>query len=220
MGFLGGEMKVLLSGFDAFGGEEINPALEVIKGVSESIGTIKVRKIIIPTIFKTSLEVLWQEAKSYKPDVILSIGQAGGRYEISLERVAINIDDARIKDNAGNQPIDVPIFKDGKNAYFSNLPIKAMMKEIREIGIPAMVSNTAGTFVCNHVMYAVLYWIEKFKIAKRGGFIHIPYLPQQVINKGNTPYMDKQTAIRGIEKAIWSIGEYENDLEISSGKEC
>lgn len=213
-------MKVLLSGFDAFGGEKINPALEVVKGVSEKIGDIEVRKITIPTIFRESLEVLWEEAKKYQPDVILSIGQAGGRYEISLERVAINIDDARIQDNAGNQPIDTPIFEDGKNAYFSNLPIKAMMKEIRESGIPAMVSNTAGTFVCNHVMYAVLYWIEKFKIAKKGGFIHIPYLPNQVVDKSNTPYMDKQTAIVGIEKAIWSIGEYWSDLKIVGGKEC
>lgn len=213
-------MKLLLSGFDAFGGEKINPALEVVKGVSEKIGKVKVRKIMIPTIFKTSLEILWKEAQSYKPDVILSIGQAGGRYEISLERIAINLDDARIQDNAGNQPIDTPIFEDGKNAYFSNLPIKAMMQEIRGIGIPAMISNTAGTFVCNHVMYAVLYWIEKFKIAQKGGFIHIPYLPEQVMDKSNTPYMDKQMAIRGIEKAIWSIGEYEYDLQISSGKEC
>lgn len=213
-------MKLLLSGFDAFGGEKINPALEVVKGVSEKIGKVKVRKIIIPTIFKTSLEVLWEEVQSYEPDVVLSIGQAGGRYEISLERVAINLNDARIQDNAGNQPIDTPIFEDGKNAYFSNLPIKAMMQEIRGIGIPAMISNTAGTFVCNHVMYAVLYWIEKFKIAQKGGFIHIPYLPEQVMDKSNTPYMDKQMAIRGIEKAIWSIGEYEYDLQISSGKEC
>lgn len=213
-------MKVLLSGFDAFGGEKINPALEVVKGVSEKIGEIEVHKVTLPTIFRQSLDVLWKEAQSYKPDVILSIGQAGGRYEISLERAAINIDDARIEDNAGNQPIDTPIFEDGKNAYFSNLPIKAMMQEIRELGIPAMVSNTAGTFVCNHVMYAVLYWIEKFAIAKRGGFIHIPYLPQQVIGKSNLPYMDKQTAIVGIERAIWSIGEYWEDLRVTGGKEC
>lgn len=213
-------MKVLLSGFDAFGGEKVNPALEVLKEIKEKIDGIEVRKIIIPTIFKKSLEVLWEEARKYQPDVILSIGQAGGRYEMSLERVAINLDDARIQDNAGNQPIDMPIFKDGKNAYFSNLPIKAMMKEIKGIGIPAVVSNTAGTFVCNHVMYAVLYWIEKFQISKKGGFIHIPYLPEQVLDKSNTPYMDKKTAVAGIEKAIWSIQEYENDLAISSGKEC
>lgn len=195
-------MKVLLSAFDPFGGETINPALEVVNGVRERIGDIEVRKIEIPTIFVKSYEVLLREAQEYKPDIILAIGQAGGRYEISIERVAINIDDARIPDNAGNQPIDEVIFKDGKNAYFSNLPIKAMMQEIREAGIPSAISNTAGTFVCNHTLYALMYHIDKFKIAKKGGFIHIPYLPTQVISKPNTPYMDKQTAIRGIEIAL------------------
>lgn len=213
-------MKVLLTGFDAFGGEKVNPALEAVNGVSEKIGTIEICKVTLPTIFRKSLETLWEEAVKHKPDVILSIGQAGGRYEISLERVAINVDDARIKDNAGNQPIDVAIFQDGRNAYFSNLPIKAMMKEIREIGIPASISNTAGTFVCNHVMYGVLYWIEKFSIAKRGGFIHIPYLPEQVIGKSNVPSMDKQMVIAGIERAIWSIDRYWDDLEIAGGSEC
>lgn len=212
-------MKILLSAFDPFEGEQINPALEVIKGVKEKFDGIEVRKIEIPTVFCKSYEALIKEARAYKPDVILAIGQAGGRYEITLERVAINLSDARIPDNEGNQPIDEKIFDDGENAYFSNLPLKVMMEAMKKEGIPSAVSNTAGTFVCNHVMYAILYFIHKEAVAKRGGFIHIPYMPSQVIKKPNTPYMDKQTAIRGIEIAIETLSEYNEDIKIIGGKE-
>lgn len=112
-----------------------------------------------------------------KPDAVLCIGQAGGRFELTPERVAINVDDARIKDNEGQQPIDVPIFEDGENAYFATLPIKAMVKSIREAGIPASVSNCAGTFVCNHLMYGVLYILAKKYPGVRGGFMHVPFIP-------------------------------------------
>lgn len=200
-------MKVLLSGFDPFGGESINPALEVVKSVADKIDDIEIKKIEIPTIFKKSVDVILKEAKEFKPDAILSIGQAAGRFDISLERVGINIDDARIKDNEGNQPFDIKIYEDGENAYFSNLPLKKIMQNLKDESIPAHISNTAGTFVCNHVLYSILYHINKNKIAKFGGFIHIPYLPEQIIEKPKTPYMEKSRAIKAIEIAIKTIAK-------------
>lgn len=213
-------MRVLLTGFDPFEGNAINPAFEVVKGVREKIGEIEIKKLEIPTVFGKSLQKILEATEEFKPDVILCIGQAGGRYEMSLERVAINLSDARIKDNEGNQPIDEVIYADGENAYFSNLPIKAMMAEMREQGIPTSISNTAGTFVCNYVMYGVFYHIAKHSIAKKGGFIHIPYMPSQIINKPNTPYMEKERMIKGVEIAIQCIAKYDQDIILSGGREC
>lgn len=141
-------MKILITGFDPFGGESINPALEAVKKLPDTILGQEIIKIEIPTVFRKSLEKIEENIQKHNPDVVISVGQAGGRFGVTPERVAINIDDARIKDNEGNQPIDISIYEDGENAYFSNLPIKAMVKEMNDNGIPASVSNTAGTFVC------------------------------------------------------------------------
>ena len=125
-------------------------------------------KVEVPTVFHKSIATVAAAIAKEKPDAVLCIGQAGGRYDITPERVAINLDDARIKDNEGNQPIDVPIYEDGAPAYFSDLPIKAMVQHIREAGLPASVSNTAGTFVCNHLMYGVLYtWQRNTRRTRR-----------------------------------------------------
>lgn len=183
-------MRVLITGFDPFGGEKINPAWEAIKLLPDTIESIEVIKLEIPTVFKKSIDVLMSGIEKHKPDAVICVGQAGGRYEISMERIAINLDDARIKDNEGNQPIDEKVYPDGDSAYFSNLPIKAMTEAIKSTGIPASVSNTAGTFVCNHIMYGLLYHIEKSNVAKKGGFIHVPYIPQQVIGKKIFPLWD------------------------------
>ena len=156
----------------------------------------------IPTVFNKSIEVLENLIENEKPDIVICVGQAGGRYDISLERVAINIDDARIKDNEGNQPVDIKIFEDGENAYFTSLPIKRMVKKIREAGIPASISNTAGTFVCNHIMYGLLYLIDKKYPNIRGGFIHVPYLPEQVISKRNMPSMSIENIRKGLRLAV------------------
>ena len=150
-------MKLLLTAFDPFGGEPVNPALEAVKKVQNQIGSVSIVKLEVPTVFGTSIQTVAKTIEQEMPDAVLCIGQAGGRYGLTPERVAINLDDARIKDNEGNQPIDLPIFKDGAPAYFSTLPIKAMVQSIRQAGLPASVSNTAGTFVCNHLMYGVLY---------------------------------------------------------------
>lgn len=212
--------KILVTGFDPFGGEKVNPALELIRMLPSKIGEIEVKVLEIPTIFKKSIEIIDKEIKNYDPDVILSIGQAGGRVDITIERVAINIDDYRIKDNEGNQPIDQKIFEDGENAYFSNLPIKAMQQEMRKKGVPTSISNTAGTFVCNHVFYGVRYLTEKKYFNKKSGFIHIPYLPEQVIDKGNTASMGIETLLKGIEIAIETIFKYDKDIKITAGEIC
>ena len=150
-----------------------------------------------------------------KPDAVLCIGQAGGRYDLTPERVAINLDDARIPDNEGNQPIDTPIFADGAPAYFATLPIKAMVAKIREVGLPASVSNSAGTFVCNHLMYGVLYTLAKDYPGVKGGFMHVPFIPSQTVNRpAPAPSMAQTDIARGIEAAIAAI--VENDLDIAA----
>ena len=138
-------MKVLITGFDPFGGEPINPAWEAVKRLPDNIDGVEIVKLQIPTVFKKSAKKLFENIDTVKPDVVICVGQAGGRYEFCVERVAINLDDGRIPDNEGYQPVDVKVFEDGENAYFSNLPIKAMVEEVKKAGIPAAVSNTAGT---------------------------------------------------------------------------
>ena len=211
-------MKVLLTGFDPFGGETTNPSYEAVKLVPDTIDDIQVIKIEVPTVFRKSIEKLEQSIEEHKPDIVICVGQAGGRYEISIERVAINIDDARIPDNEGNQPIDEPIFADGDAAYFSNLPIKAITNEIKKAGIPVSVSNTAGTFVCNHIMYGLLYLIQKKYQNMQGGFIHVPFLPEQVLNKPNTPYMSLEYIAKALIVAVRTAAVFKEDTKITQGK--
>lgn len=200
-------MKILITGFDPFGGEKINPAYEAVKILPDNINGAKIIKKQIPTVFRKSIEELEKSIIEEQPDIVICIGQAGGRTAITIERVAINIDDARIKDNEDNQPVDETIYKDGENAYFSNLPIKAIVEKIKDDGIPASVSNTAGTFVCNHIMYGLLYLINKKHPNIKGGFIHVPYLPEQVVDKSNVGSMSLDNITRGLVLAIEAILE-------------
>jgi len=211
-------MKILVTGFDPFGGEKVNPALEAVKSLPSVVHGAEIRWVEIPTVFYQSAEVLEAEIVRYQPDVVLCIGQAGGRASLTPERVAINQDDARIPDNQGNQPIDTPIRLDGEAAYFSTLPIKAMVQAIKEVGLPATVSNTAGTFVCNHLMYQALYLADKKFPHMRAGFMHIPYMTEQVINKPNTASMNLADIVKGIEAAIGAIVDYKDkDLKLVGG---
>ena len=211
-------MKILVTGFDPFGGEKVNPALEAVKSLPSVIHGAEIRWVEIPTVFHKSAEFLEAEINRYHPDVVLCIGQAGGRASLTPERVAINQDDARIPDNQGNQPIDEPIRMDGKVAYFSTLPIKAIVQAIKEEGLPATVSNTAGTFVCNHLMYQALYLADKKFPNMRAGFMHIPYMTEQVINKSNTASMNLTDIVRGIEAAIGAIVDYKDkDIKLVGG---
>ena len=211
-------MKILVTGFDPFGGEPTNPAIESVKRIDENIEGAEIIKLEIPTVFHKAADVVEAKIKEVKPDVILSVGQAGGRYGITVERVAINEDDARIEDNEGNQPIDVKIREDGAPAYFASLPIKAMVEEIKKENIPASVSNSAGTFVCNHIMYQDLYLAEKYGDIK-AGFIHVPFLTEQVLDKPNTASMSLDDIVRGLNAAIRAIVKYDDkkDLDITGG---
>ena len=213
-------MKILVTGFDPFGGESINPALEAVKKLNKQIGQAEIITLEIPTVFKKSLEKIEEAIQIHNPDVVVSIGQAGGRFGITPERIAINIDDARIEDNEGNQPIDTCIFEDGENAYFTNLPVKTMVTELVKQGIPATLSNTAGTFVCNHVMYGVLYMIHKKYPHMRGGFIHVPYTTQQAVAKVQMPSMSIEDITKGLEICLQVISENKEDIKVAAGTIC
>ena len=212
-------MKILVTAFDPFGGESINPALEAVKLMKDKIDGAEIVKLEIPTVFRKSIDKVAEAIVKENPDVVLSIGQAGGRFEVTPERVAINVDDARIPDNEGNQPIDVPIYEDGAPAYFTTLPVKAMVEAIREAGLPSSLSNSAGTFVCNHIMYGVLYQIEKMGKNIRAGFIHVPFIPEQVARRPTpAPCMSMVDIAKALEAAVSAIVKHDKDIVAVGGK--
>ena len=217
-------MKILVTGFDPFGGEKINPALETIKRLPDTILGAQIIKLEIPTVVGKSLAKITEAVEKENPDAVLSIGQAGGRSEITVERVGINIDDCRIPDNEGNQPIDEPVVKGGPAAYFVTVPIKAIVENIKAHNIPASISNTAGTFICNHVCYGVAHLAAQRTAAgkpMKSGFIHIPFLPEQAIGKpALTPSMSLETIVSGITHALEAIVEHGSDIKVSGGKIC
>lgn len=212
-------MKILLTAFDPFGGDKVNPALEAVKIVKDEIAGAEIVKLMVPTVFGKSIDVVAAAMEKEKPDVTFCIGQAGGRFDLTPERVAINYEDGRIADNEGYQPMDKVIFEDGEPAYFATLPVKAMVQAIKAAGIPATVSNTAGTYVCNHLMYGVLYTIDKRGYDMRGGFMHVPFIPEQVVDRPNTPYMGLTDMAKGIEAAITAIVKNEEDIKVVGGAE-
>ena len=211
-------MKILVTGFDPFGGEKINPAIESVKRLPDKILDAEIIKLEIPTVIGKSVDKIREKIKEVEPDVVLSIGQAGGRPDITVERVGINCDDCRIKDNEGNQPIDEKVVEDGPAAYFATIPIKAMVEHIKEGKIPASVSNTAGTFICNHVLYGVCHIKATEYPNMRTGFIHIPFLPEQVTDKKNMLSMALETIVKGLELAIEAIITNEEDIVVTGGK--
>ena len=211
-------MKLLLTAFDPFGEEPINPALEAVKLVADKVGNVDIVKLEVPTVFGKSIATVTAAIEKEKPDAVLCIGQAGGRYDLTAERVAINLDDASIEDNEGNQPIDTAIFEDGAPAYFSTLPIKAMVAKIQEAGVPASISDTAGTFVCNHLMYGVLYTLAKKYPDVRGGFMHVPFVTSQVVKRSApAPSLAVEQIVKGIEAAIAAIGENSENVKSAEG---
>ena len=212
-------MKLLLTGFTPFAGETINPALEAVKRLPDEIAGLEIVKLEVPTVFGESVRLVAEAIEREQPDFVLSIGQAGGRAAVTPERVAINVDDARIPDNVGQQPIDVPIFADGENAYFATLPVKAMAEAIREAGLPSALSNTAGTFVCNHLMYGVLHHLHQNHKSAKAGFIHVPYIPEQTADKPGVPSMPLDDIVRALEAAIAAIPVHETDIKTAYGRE-
>ena len=190
--------KLLITGFDPFGGETVNPSWEAVRLLPEEIGTFRLTKLQIPTVFGRAAETVLAAAEKLQPDVILCIGQAGGRSGVTPEVVAINLREARIPDNAGNQPSAVPVVKDAPAAYFSTAPVRAMVQAINDEGIPAALSYSAGTFVCNDVLYSLLHHYHGTQT--KVGFIHVPFLPEQA--KENAPAMALEQMAAALTAAI------------------
>ena len=190
--------KLLITGFDPFGGESINPSWEAVKRLPDNIGEYTLYKLQIPTIFGLAGKTVLEKAAEIAPDVIISVGQAGGRAAVTPERIGINVRDARITDNAGVSPKDEVIAPDGPDGYFSTLPVKAMIAAITEAGLPAAISNTAGTFVCNDVLYTLLHHYQGSQV--RCGFIHVPFLPEQ-----GTPSLTLEQTIQALTAAVSAL---------------
>jgi pyroglutamyl-peptidase len=171
----------------------------------------------VPCEFRRAIEVVAEAIERLHPVLVVCLGQAGGRLRLGVERVAINIDDARIPDNSGVQPIDELIAPNGPPAYFASLPVKAMAAAMRAAGAPAEVSNTAGTYVCNHLMYGVLHYLAASGHRARAGFIHVPYSEEQVLDKPNTPGMALATMLKGIRAALAAAREHRHDIKASEG---
>jgi pyroglutamyl-peptidase len=211
-------MKALVTGFEPFGGETVNPALAALERLKPALGTLTVVTRRIPTAFGRALDVLAHALDETRPDIVLAVGQAGGRAALSLERVAINLDDAAIADNDGGRPIDEPVVAGGPAAYFATLPIKAAVQALRAAGLPAIVSNTAGTFVCNHLFYGLMHQAALRGNTLRGGFLHIPYLPEQAARHAGAPSMAIEHIVQGIEIILAASAACNTDLVLSEGE--
>lgn len=207
---------VLVTGFEPFGGEAINPAQEITRNLHGTvIAGHRVEGALLPCVFGAAIEELQALLRAHRPGLVICVGQAGGRAAVTAERVAINVDDARIPDNAGAQPVDRPVVRGGPAAYFSTLPIKAMVEAMRAAGLPAEVSQTAGTFVCNHVFYGLMHALRRRK-GVRGGFIHVPFLPEQAkAGQASLPLEEMTTAVAlAVETAL----RRKRDVRIVGGR--
>ena len=202
-------MRILITAFDPFGGESVNPAREAMGLLPPEIGGSQLRKLEIPTAFGEAAGLVCREMDRLRPDAVISLGQAGGRKAVTPERVAINVADARIADNRGRQPVDQALVPGGPAAYFSTLPIKAMVERIRGEGLAGEVSNSAGTFVCNEVMYRALHHAAGAMPHVRCGFIHVPYIPRQTAEKPDTPSMELEDIVRALAAAVGALAETE-----------
>ena len=190
--------KLLITGFDPFDGASVNPSWEAVKLLPDRIGEYELCKLQIPTVFGLAPRTVLEKAAQIQPDVIISVGQAGSRKAVTPERIGINVRDARITDNAGIAPKDEPIDPAGPDGLFSTLPIKAMVNAINEAGLPGAVSNTAGTFVCNDVLYSLLRHYAGSNV--RCGFIHVPWLPEQ-----GEPSLALEDTVRALTAAISAL---------------
>ncbi|MDW2100494.1 pyroglutamyl-peptidase I [Vibrio sp. 1580] len=210
--------KVLITGFEPFGGDAINPALEAVKQL-EAVA-IKGGVIVtcpVPVVRYDSVKVVIEAIEAHQPDCVITVGQAAGRGAITPERVAINVDDFRIPDNAGHQPIDEPVVADGPDAYFSTLPIKRIVQTLQKQGIPSQISNSAGTFVCNHLFYGIQHYLKDKPV--RHGFVHIPLLPEQAVD-GSQPSMSLEMIVEGLRLVAQVCIANENDILVSGGSIC
>ena len=192
-------MKILVTGFEPFGGEAVNPAWEAVKNLPQQIGRNEITAMLIPVVRYESLKAISEKIEEIRPDAVICVGQAGGRKAVSFERIGINCDDyPSFGDNEGNKPVDEKIFADGPDAYFASIPVRKIVEAINREGIEVSVSNTAGTYVCNHVLYGTRYLCEKEYGNIISGFIHVPYIREQE----KEPNMDLADIAKALEIAL------------------
>ncbi|WP_036223920.1 pyroglutamyl-peptidase I [Mesoaciditoga lauensis] len=202
-------MKVLVTGFEPFNREKINPSYEVVKALPSKIENAEIVKKKIPVVYGDSIETVIEGIKTVSPNIVIMLGQAGGRSCITVERVAINVNDSTAPDNLKNVLKGEPVVKGGPVGYFSTLPIYRIVKGLTRAKIPADISNTAGTFVCNSLFYGVMHYIFENELDIMAGFIHVPYLPIQTLKKPHLPSMSFEEITKGVKKAIMvSVKEY------------
>ncbi|WP_313917624.1 pyroglutamyl-peptidase I [Tahibacter sp.] len=209
--------RVLLTGFDPFGGETVNPSWEAVRRLDAQI--VRRHQVIalqLPTCFGQSLRALRAALTRHAPVLVISVGQAGGRSRVSLERVAINIDDARIADNAGREPVDRAVVRGAPAAYFSTLPIKAQLAALQKAGLPAEISQTAGTFVCNHVFYGLMHALRDTPRV-RGGFVHIPFLPEQAVAHAGAPSLSLDVIVASLRVIVDTALATRRDARVAAG---
>ncbi|MFI9271359.1 pyroglutamyl-peptidase I [Kitasatospora sp. NPDC052896] len=209
--------RVLITGFEPFDGAEVNPSWEAVSLVAaDRPAGLEITAVRLSCVFGTAREELRAAIEAVGPDLALGVGQAGGRPDITLERVAINVDDARVPDNAGHRPVDQPIVVGGPAAYFSTLPIKACVAALRTAGVPASVSQTAGTYVCNHVFYGLMHHIATELPTLRGGFVHVPFAPEQVVDRA-APSLPVALTAAAIRTILLTATATRTDLPLAAG---
>jgi pyroglutamyl-peptidase len=212
------EKIILLTGFEPFNQETINPSWEAVRSLQGwREGDFIVHARQLPCVFGRANKVMHQAVEELQPSIVIAVGQAGGRVDLSVERVAINIDDAPIADNQMRQVVDQPIVNGGPAAYFSTLPIKAIVHALREAGLPSSVSQSAGTFVCNHVFYGLMHQAHEWGTTMRAGFIHIPYLPQQAAAHPGSASMKLEDMVEGLRIAIRTTLAHDVDMREAGG---
>lgn len=225
---------LLLTGFEPFGGDSINPSWQVAQALhGQAIAGARIQALCLPCCFGTALQALREALRAQSPALVLCLGQAQGRSDFSIERVAINVDDARIADNAGARPVDQPVVPGGPAAYFSSLPIKAVVAALHAAGLPASVSQSAGTYVCNHVFYGLMHALAARPTgvgvgagrvqAVRGGFMHLPLLPEQAARHPDLPKLPSlplATLVDGVRLALHTAWVTHSDLALSGGAEA
>ena len=193
---------LIITGFDPFGGENVKPSWVAVRCLPDIVGDYRLTKLQIPTVFALAAETVLTAAAADAPDVILCVGQAGGRDAVTPERIAVNMASARIPDNRGNQPVEIPILPGAPDGIFSTVPVAAMAQAITAASLPGKISNTAGTFVCNDTLYRLLHHFAG--TAVRVGFIHVPWLPEQA--KEGAPSMELQDITAALTAAIGALG--------------
>ncbi|AOP47151.1 pyroglutamyl-peptidase I [Streptomyces lydicus] len=209
--------RVLLTGFAPFDGETVNPSWQAVRAAAaEPPAGIEVSAVELPCVYGASVAVLRAAIEEARPEIVVCVGQAGGRPDITVERVAINVDDARIPDSSGAEPIDEPIVPGGPAAYFATLPVKACVAAVRAAGLPASVSNTAGTFVCNHVFYGLAHLLATELPGVRGGFVHVPYVPEQVTDRSQ-PSLPAAAVTRALQEIMVAAAHTCTDARLAGG---